>query len=93
MNMRELFLNRITLVWFALVGATVLSFQMGSGLAFSDLRYAGGAILIVSFIKVRFVIAEFMELRQAPFVMRLIADLWTVAACALLVTLFLAPSA
>ena len=88
--MRSLLLSRTTLIWFVLVAASGLSLQLGHGIGFSDLRHAGVAILVVAFVKVRFVILEFMEVRHAPIYLRLVAEAWTVAACATLVALFLA---
>lgn len=87
--MKSLFLSRITLTWFVLVAATALSWEMGHGMGFSDIRQAGVAIIIVSFVKVRFVILDFMEVRHAPRFMRLIAEIWTGVICMTLVTLFL----
>lgn len=87
--MKSLFLSRITLTWFILVVATALSWEMGHGMGFSDIRHAGVAIIIVAFVKVRFVILDFMEMRHAPHFMRLIGEIWTVVICTTLVTLFL----
>ncbi|MCB5945558.1 cytochrome C oxidase subunit IV family protein [Acidocella sp. KAb 2-4] len=82
------FSGRITVIWLFLVSATLLSFGMGHGLGIRDHRYASAAILIVAFIKVRFVILDFMELRHAPSVLRIVAELWVVLAATALVTLF-----
>jgi len=91
--MRSLLFSRITLVWFGLVAATALSWGMGHGFGFADTRHAGVTILVVAFIKVRFVILDFMEIRHAPLFLRGIAETWFVVACATLVTLYLgAPS-
>lgn len=89
--MQELILNRITLVWLILVAATVLSFSLSGDFTVDDLEMAGVAILVTSFIKVRFVISEFMEINHAPLAFRLIADLWCGGTCVLLVALFLFP--
>lgn len=91
--MRSLLLSRTTLIWFVLVAATALSWEMGHGIGFSDTRHAGVAIIVVAFIKVRLVILEFMEIRQAPGFMRLVAEAWGLVVCAALVTLFLMASA
>lgn len=87
--MRSLLLSRTTLIWFFLVAATALSWEMGHGVGFSDLHHAGAAILIIAFVKVRFVILEFMEVRHAPLLLRLMGETWSVVVCAVLVTLFL----
>jgi hypothetical protein len=81
--------SRITLIWFLLVTATALSWEMGHGVGFHDARYAGVAIIVIAFIKVRFVLLDFMELRHAPLFMRLIAETWVVVIGTTLITLFL----
>ncbi|MEC9359707.1 MAG: cytochrome C oxidase subunit IV family protein [Pseudomonadota bacterium] len=91
--MRELFIDRVSLVWLVLVAATVLSFEVGHGIGFGDVRHASAAVLIISCIKVRLVVLDFMELRHAPHFVRIIAEAWVVSLCAILVTLyFLAPA-
>ncbi len=87
--MISLLRTRITLVWFLLVAATALSFGMGHGIGIADRRLAGVAILIIAFVKVRFVIREFMEIRNAPLPLRLAGDGWVIAITAILIGLFL----
>ena len=87
--MRSLLLGRTTLIWFLLVAATALSWEMGHGVGFSDIRHAGVAIIVIAFVKVRFVILEFMEVRHAPVLLRVLTETWSVVVCAILVTLFL----
>ncbi len=86
--MASLVRSRITLVWFLLVAATAISWEMGHGAGFDDLRYASIAIIVVAFIKVRFVILDFMEIRTAPLFMRIIGATWCVVVCTALVTLY-----
>lgn len=81
--------SRITLVWALLVGATLLSWELGHGMGIHDARVAGSLILVVAMIKVRFVMLDFMEIRHAPAWMRASAEIWTVALAALLVALFM----
>lgn len=87
--MRSLFFSRTTLIWLALMTATGVSWKMGHGMGFADPRHAGTAIILISVIKVRFVILEFMEIRHAPLFMRLIAELWTVVIGVAMIRLFL----
>lgn len=87
--MRALLLSRITAVWALLVAATMLSWELGHGLGFGSARSAGAAILIVTFIKVRFVMLDFMEVRHAPRWMRGVGEAWIVLITTLLVVLFL----
>jgi hypothetical protein len=73
--------TRLFFVWMGLLLATWLSwttskhFALDSGL----LRRADIAIIVVAFIKVRFVGLEFMELRHAPLPARIAFELWVVA--------------
>jgi hypothetical protein len=92
--MKELVLSRNTAVWLLLIGATVLSWNFNHGLGFDSLPQAGIAILVVTFLKVRFVVFDFMEVRQAPKVLRWISEAWIVLTAVTLIALFLwTPSA
>ncbi|MFT4582102.1 MAG: hypothetical protein ACI915_003696 [Gammaproteobacteria bacterium] len=82
-------ISRITWVWFGLILATGLSWQFGHGFGFGDqFHYATIAILIITFIKVRFVFLDFMELRTAPLALRLAFEAWAVIVCATLIFLY-----
>mgnify|MGYP000884398785 CR=1 FL=1 len=87
--MLEMLRSRVTLVWLILVGATGLSWALGHGIGIADPRRAGAAILVIAFLKVRWVLLDFMELRGAPRALRLAAESWVVVACAVLVVLHL----
>ena len=78
--------RRITSVWLLLVAATLFSWQ--SSAAGQDPRLASSAVLIIAFIKARFVGLEFMELRHAPVPLRLLFEGWIVAICATLLILY-----
>ena len=59
--------SKITYVWLALIIATALSWQFGHGMGFGDKYHYGTlAVLVITFIKVRFVYVDFMELGTAP---------------------------
>jgi Prokaryotic Cytochrome C oxidase subunit IV len=82
--------GRITFVWLFLLGATILSTTvLGHGVGFQSIQHNSIAIIVVAFIKARFVLLDFMELRHAPLFMRLIAEAWLVIICSILVTLYL----
>jgi len=89
--MKDVLISRATLIWLVLVCATAISLEIGhgGGGVFAR-RYAGAAIIVVAFVKVRFVILDFMEIRHAPLPMRIIAEGWVIVVCTALVTLFLA---
>ncbi len=86
--MRALFLSRTSLVWLILVAATMLALRAGFDML-ADLRLARLAVIGIAFIKVRFVLREFMELREAPLPMRLVVDVWCAGVCGTLIALFL----
>jgi hypothetical protein len=90
--MRALWLSRTTLVWALLVGATMLSWALGHGIGFRSARTAGAVIIVVTFVKVRFVILEFMEIRHAPRWMRFVGEAWIVVIATLLIGLFVGGS-
>ncbi|MGQ0698449.1 MAG: cytochrome C oxidase subunit IV family protein [Panacagrimonas sp.] len=84
--------DRITLVWIVLVGATILSWELGHGFALTNLDYVRASIIAVAFIKVRYVILDFMEIRHAPRFMRVTAEVWALVVCLALIALYLHPS-
>lgn len=86
--MKALLLTRVSAMWALLVGATLLSWELGHGVGFSGAS-ASVAILVVTFVKLRVVVQEFMEIRHAPRGLRWAFDGWIVLACALLVGFFL----
>ena len=87
--MRELLFNRLTLIWVLLVAATALSWAMGHGMGLHDRRIASVAIIGVAALKARYVILDFMELRGAPLVPRLVAEAWVAVLGAAMIGLYL----
>ena len=81
--------RRITAVWLLLVVATAASWELGHGFGFDEVRVASAAILVIAFIKVRYVILDFMEIRHAPWAMRLVGEGWLIAVCGGLVYFYL----
>jgi hypothetical protein len=75
-------------VWLSLVAATLVSWRFGQGFLIHGLREAGIAILVIAFIKIRYVILDFMEIRRAPLPMRIAAEIWVVAVCTTMVLLY-----
>ena len=78
--------RRITAVWLLLVLATLISWE--SAHLGDDHRLSTSIVLVIAFIKARFVGLEFMELRAAPLPLRLIFELWVLLACAALLILY-----
>jgi caa(3)-type oxidase subunit IV len=83
--------TRVTAVWAVLVLATLASWLLGteSGSGSSGHRLASVIILMVALFKVRLVGLYFMELRNAPLLLRGILEGYCIAACALTISLFL----
>jgi hypothetical protein len=87
--MRQLWLNRLTLIWVLLVAATTLSWAVGHGVGLHDRRTAGVTIIGVAMLKSRYILLEFMELRGATLVPRLLAEGWVLALAVGMIGLFL----
>ena len=80
-----------TAVWLFLITATVVSWALGTNHGWVDDETAVGVIvLVLAFVKVRFVGLYFMELKQAPLPLRALIEVWCVVVCALTVGFFLA---
>ena len=81
--------SRITGIWVGLIVATGLSWQFGHGFGFEEkFHYATAAILIVTFVKIRFIFLDFMELRTAPRPLRMAFEVWAVSICVILIGLY-----
>jgi hypothetical protein len=87
--------RRITGVWLLLLALTAFSWWLGGdgprggGWLAHRPRTAGVVILVLAFVKIRFVILDFMEVRNAPIAMRAACEIWVVAVCAGLLILYL----
>lgn len=82
--------NKTTLVWAFLVLATALSWEFGHGMGFGDdHRRATVAIMLVAFIKVRYVMLDFMEVRHAPVPLRVVFESWVVVVCSAILIFYL----
>jgi len=87
--MNDLVMSRNTVIFVLLVGATILSWELGHGLGFESVTAASVAVIAVSMIKARLVMQEFMEVRHAPISLRLVADGWLLSLSAALMFLYL----
>jgi len=84
--------ERVTVVWLVLVAATCISTWMLSKDAFSPAVAVVGIFLIAA-MKVRFVMLDFMELRDAPVAVRAAFEAWIVLiTCVILGFWFATPS-
>ena len=71
------------------MAATAISWEVGHGLALAKPRYASVAVIVVAFVKARFVILDFMELRTAPPPVRIVAEIWVGSICLALIAMYL----
>jgi hypothetical protein len=83
----DLLRDRITVVWAGLVLAALVSWLLGIGHELPAVS-AGVVILLVAFVKVRFVGRYFMELRDAPIPLLILFETWVAAVAAVCVCLF-----
>lgn len=81
--------NRTTWVWGLLILATALSWQLGHGPGFgSHHERATVAVVLIAYLKIRFVFLDFMELRAAPWPLRLIFEAWAALVCGAVIALY-----
>lgn len=78
-----------TAVWGLLIAATLMSWWIG-GHELGAPSGAGALIILVAFVKVRFVASHFMELRHAPTALRAVVDAYCLVVGGLLIGLLLA---
>lgn len=77
--------GRFIVVWGLLVVATLTSFWLGTDHAISSGNTRTVVVMVVAFIKVRLIGLYFMELREAPTLLRGVFEGYCVAACATLI--------
>jgi heme/copper-type cytochrome/quinol oxidase subunit 4 len=88
-QLASLLRSRITLVWFALIIATLISWRIGTDHHFAA-ELATTIVVVVAFVKVRFVGLYFMELRDAPAPLRLIFEGYCLVVCSVVLIIYLA---
>lgn len=88
MMLTTLVRDRITIVWFVLVAATLASWTLGVGHELPQ-RYAAISIIVIAFAKVHFVGRYFMEIRDAPPALKAVFGVWNVVVAGLLIGLYL----
>jgi hypothetical protein len=91
-NFAVLARTKATVVWSVLVSATVLSWWLGVESAHDADAYReliSVVIVLVAFIKIRFVGLYFMELRHAPLALRGLFEAYCLVVCSLIVGMYL----
>ena len=87
--MKKSFPTHETFIWILLIAVTCLSWKITDGFeVFGDRRIVASAILIIAFVKTRFVLFDFMELKHAPTIGRLFGEFWWAGNCILLLALY-----
>jgi hypothetical protein len=71
----------------ALLAATLISLGFGHAGIIAP-RAAGIVVIVIAFLKIRYVILDFMELRTAPLAIRVAAEAWCIVVCSTLVLLY-----
>jgi hypothetical protein len=81
--------TRITAVWLGLIVATLVSWRIGTDHGVHA-SLATAVVLVVAFVKVRFVGVYFMELRSAPVWLRSVFEGYCLVVCTVLIVMYLA---
>jgi hypothetical protein len=87
--LRGLLRGPFMVVWFILIAATLLVWYLGAEQGVRNIHLATVLILIIAFIKWRFVGLYFMELRDAPVPLRLIFEVHCASVCAVVLGVYL----
>lgn len=90
--MRAMLRTAATPVWALLMAATAVSLWLGAGqrLGAGERKLATVLVMVVAFVKVQFIGRYFMELRDAPLVLRTIFNAWCAIWCSVSVVFYLA---
>jgi caa(3)-type oxidase subunit IV len=78
-----------TAVWVVLIAATIVTWTLGTNHGLGNHTLASMVILLIAFIKVRLVGLYFMELRDAPAVLRGLFEAYCAIACTVVIGVFL----
>jgi len=73
-----------TPVWFVLVAATLIAWWFGDNAAREpgqSVLWTSITLIAIAFFKVRLVIRHFMEVKNGPWQLRLICELWLLGVC------------
>ncbi|MGV6807574.1 MAG: cytochrome C oxidase subunit IV family protein [bacterium] len=81
-----------TLVWALLVAMTLLSWYFSSGESQRVVNSSAVAILVIAFVKVRFVVMHFMEVGTAARPLRLMLEAWIALVLGLVLVFYLTDS-
>lgn len=68
--------TRKAALWLVLVGLTIVSLELFQGIAGGNRQITAAAVIVIAFIKVRIVGLDYMEIRNAPRLLRVLFELW-----------------
>jgi heme/copper-type cytochrome/quinol oxidase subunit 4 len=88
-QLTSLLKSRITIVWLVLIAATLISWRVGTDQQL-EAHVATTVVVLVAFIKVRFVGLYFMELRQAPLPLRMVFEGYCLVVGSFVIIIYLA---
>jgi hypothetical protein len=87
--MKEWLLDRTTLIWLLLMLATSFSWFLGANHSQALLNAtASVSIILIAFLKVYLVMNDFMEVRSAPRLLRILCSAWMAVLCASILMLY-----
>lgn len=89
--MKALLKDRFTIAWLMLVAVTLISARIGGPDSLSWFGSAGAvslAVILIAMGKVAVVIFTFMEVRNAPMILRAACGLWLVVVTGVLLALY-----
>ncbi|MFA5941120.1 MAG: cytochrome C oxidase subunit IV family protein [Sinimarinibacterium sp.] len=93
--MNAAFEKRLGIVWAilsAITAAQYLVLTAGKGILFAPNAALTTSVIVVSLVKVRLILREFMDVRHAPALLRRVADIWLAVTAASLLGPYLAGS-
>jgi heme/copper-type cytochrome/quinol oxidase subunit 4 len=82
--------DRVAAVWAFLVLATIASLTLGEDRLIHTQNVVAIAVIAIAFVKVRLVGIYFMELREAPLLLRAAFETYVAVAATVLIVLYLA---
>jgi hypothetical protein len=88
---KQLLSERLFVVWLALIAVTLISAQIGGTNGLAGTHHGAAvtiAVLAIAFAKVAIVMFTYMDVRQAPRALKIVATTWLVVVLSVLVTVY-----
>lgn len=88
--MSQLLNRRVTIVWGILISLTLVTLVVGiTQGADVGARIAALGLIVVAYVKARMVGLYFMELREAPTVLRALFEVWCAVICGVIAVIYM----